>query len=116
MKILVVDDNETAAKAMQKLLTLRGYEVDIVFDGARAIEKVSTFEPSVILMDIGLPDMTGYEVAKQLRTILHYTGTLIALTGYGQDGDKAQADEAGFNYHLTKPAGLADIEAILTKL
>jgi signal transduction histidine kinase len=115
LKILVVDDNQIAAKALQKLLTLRGHGVSTAFDGAEAIKAVPELQPDVVMLDIGLPDMNGYEVAKKLRENL-YKGTLIALTGYGQDNDKRVAENAGFDYHLTKPAGLVEIEEILNKV
>jgi CheY-like chemotaxis protein len=113
LSILVVDDNETAAKALQKLLNLRGHTVTTAFSGEEALILIPDTEPQVVLMDIGLPDMTGYEVAQKLRQEKQYEGTLVALTGYGQDTDKETAQSAGFNHHLTKPAGLAEIEAIL---
>jgi signal transduction histidine kinase len=116
LKILVVDDNQTAAKALQRLLTLRGYNVSTAFDGEEAIKAVPEFEPDVVMLDIGLPDMSGYEVAQKLREVVRYQGTLIALTGYGQNTDRRTAESAGFNYHLTKPAGLAEIEEILAKV
>ncbi len=116
LSILVVDDNEAAAQGMQKLLTLRGHKVEMAFTGQGALETVQAAQPQVVMLDIGLPDMTGHEVAKQLRTQQNYAGTLIALTGYGQDDDKDRSHAAGFDHHLTKPAALAEIEAILNTL
>ncbi len=116
LKILVVDDNRTAVEAMQKLLRLRGHTVEIALTGEEAIAKTPEFDPQVILLDIGLPDMDGYVVAHALREQVLYRGTLIALTGYGQDNDKEKATSAGFQHHLTKPAGLAEIEEILATI
>lgn len=113
LRILVVDDNETALKLMQKLLTLRGHTVEAAPDGATALLSVPAFAPQAIMLDIGLPDMSGHDVARALREEQRYEGTLIALTGYGQESDKEEARTAGFDHHLVKPAGLAEIEAIL---
>ena len=115
-RVLVVDDNESAAKALQKLLTLRGHEVSAVFTGEAAMSSFAEADPDVILLDIGLPYMDGYEVARRLRDELHYEGTIVALTGYGQDADKEHAEGAGINFHLTKPAGLSEIEEIFAKI
>ncbi|MBA3789348.1 MASE1 domain-containing protein [Patescibacteria group bacterium] len=115
-KILVVDDNQAAAKALQKLLTLRGHTVETAFGANEALVSENEFKPRVILLDIGLPEMDGYEVARQLREVHLFSGTIIALTGYGQEEDKQKADGAGCDYHLTKPAGLVDIEEILKQI
>jgi signal transduction histidine kinase len=115
MKVLVVDDNEAAAHAMQRLLQLKGHEPKVAYDGKAAITSAAEFTPQVILLDIGLPDMSGYDVARKLLAA-GVNATLIALTGYGQDEDKEQAKVAGFDYHLTKPVGIADIEGILSQL
>jgi signal transduction histidine kinase len=115
--ILVVDDNKEAAKSMQKLLEHGGHQVSIVHDGPSAITAMSNAEAEVVLLDIGLPGMTGYEVAKNLRSTYGENPlVLLALTGYGQDEDKAKAHEAGFNQHLTKPVGIAEIETILARI
>jgi len=115
MKILVVDDNEAAGQALHKLLRLKGHEPKIAYDGTTALSTVTEFAPKVILLDIGLPDMSGYDVARKMRAA-GVSATLIALTGYGQDDDKARAKTAGFDYHLTKPVGISDIEKILSQL
>lgn len=115
-RIFIVDDNRAAADSLAKLLTLRGNVTATTYTGTDAITNALTFAPDVILLDIGLPDMSGYDVARALRTDGAYTGTLIALTGYGQDSDIRKATKAGFNHHLTKPAGLAEIEEILANV
>ncbi len=112
-RILVVDDNIAAAQALKKLLSLRGHAVDMAHSGAEALTMAAQMRPEVILLDIGLPDMDGYAVAKALYEQCEFPFTLVALTGYGQDSDKHKAGNSGFDHHLTKPAGLADIEAIL---
>jgi signal transduction histidine kinase/CheY-like chemotaxis protein len=110
--ILVVDDNEAAAQGIEKLLSRRGHRVTLAYDGASALSVTPSVVPDIVLLDIGLPDIDGYEVARQLRREKH-APYLVALTGYGQSEDKARAHDAGFSYHLTKPVGLADIEHVL---
>jgi CheY-like chemotaxis protein/anti-sigma regulatory factor (Ser/Thr protein kinase) len=110
--ILVVDDNEAAAQGLQKLLALRGHNVTLVYDGASALSVTPSIIPDIVLLDIGLPDIDGYEVARQLKREKP-APYIVALTGYGQSEDKERAEHAGFNYHLTKPVGLADIEQVL---
>jgi len=116
-KILVVDDNEAAADALGRLLRIRGHDISVAYGGAEALEKARESEPDVVIVDIQLPDMTGYEVARRLRS-KEKNGTrrtLVALTGYGQQEDKEKARQAGFDYHLTKPVGLKEVEAVLRK-
>lgn len=112
-RILVVDDNRAAADALAKLLALRGNVTEAVYAGEEAIERAPAFRPDVILLDIGLPDMEGYDVARAIRSDASVEATLIALTGYGQESDIRKAKKAGFDHHLVKPAGLAEIEEIL---
>ena len=114
--ILVVDDNEAAARALQKLLMIRYHDARTAADGGEALRMVTDFEPEVVILDIGLPDMDGYQVARILRQQNKPLKALIALSGYGQDEDKRKAIEAGFDYHLTKPVGLSEIEEILNTL
>jgi signal transduction histidine kinase len=112
--ILVVDDNKAAADGLARLLTHYGHTVSTAYDGSGALEEVQSKEPEVALLDIGLPDMDGYTVARQLRqTYSTNPLLLIALTGYGQESDKLEARDAGFDYHLTKPIGVSDIENVL---
>jgi signal transduction histidine kinase/ActR/RegA family two-component response regulator len=113
--ILIVDDNEAATEALSQLLLLRGHTVGLAHTGKEAIEKAAALQPEVILLDIGLPDMTGYEVAATLRREQTFPYFIIALTGYGQDDDKAKAKKAGIDQHLVKPAGLKEIQAALRK-
>jgi signal transduction histidine kinase/CheY-like chemotaxis protein len=115
-RILVVDDNQAAAHGLERLLTYKGYTVDVVYDGESALKEASVFAPDVVLLDIGLPGMDGYEVARRLIREDGSIPSLIAITGYGQEEDKRKAFEAGFNYHLTKPVGIAEIEDILVSL
>lgn len=115
--ILIVDDNHAAADGLSKLLEHSGHSVSVVYEGYSAIERVRTEKPQVVLLDIGLPGMDGYEVARTLRHEHGYNPIMIvALTGYGQEEDKLKARHAGFNYYLTKPVGIADVEAVLAKV
>jgi PAS domain S-box-containing protein len=103
-RILVVDDNLDSAQSMALLLELEGHEVQMALDGPQALERAQTFRPQVIVLDIGLPGLNGYEVARQVRSDPEMKQTvLIALTGYGRAEDRARSKEAGFDHHLTKP-------------
>lgn len=113
-KILIVDDNNAAAHSIGLLLMHTGHHVELAHDGKHALTAAESFDPSHILLDIGLPDMDGYEVARQIRRN-GGRSTLIALTGYGQEEDKEKARAAGFDYHLTKPVSVSDIEKILSQ-
>lgn len=115
LRVLVVDDNRDAADALGKLLTLRGQDVQVAYTAQEAIERSIELEPHVVILDIGLPDVDGYEVARRLRK-KKFGGTIIALTGYGQQSDKEKARDAGFQFHLTKPVRLKDVEAVLQKI
>ncbi len=115
-KILVVDDNEAAVEGLATLLRHYKNIVEVAYDGESALLLTERFAPEVIILDIGLPGMDGYEVAQKLRKEKKSSAVLIALTGYGQIEDKQKADESGFNYHLTKPVGIADLRAILNQL
>ena len=110
-RILVVDDNHDAAEATKVLLELGGHEVKMVGDGSEALASAPVFAPDVVLLDIGLPMMDGYQVARRLREVAQTRAScLIALTGYGQPADRERARVAGFDHHLTKPA---DPDALL---
>lgn len=116
-KILVVDDNQDAVTMLSMLLTLRGNDVITAFNGEEAITAARRMRPSVIFLDIGLPGMDGYTVAKTLRGQPETAAaTLIAVTGYGQDEDKRKSKAAGFSYHLVKPADLNEIDKILMSI
>jgi PAS domain S-box-containing protein len=103
-RLLIADDNEDAAESLAALLRMDGHDVAVVSNGRQALAAISATQPEVALLDIGMPDLSGYEVARQLRQgPLGQNITLIAITGWGQDRDKARAIEAGFNHHFTKP-------------
>ena len=111
-KILVVDDNEAAAEGLGTLLRLVGHEVMVAFGGEEALTAAKSFVPDVILLDIGLPGMDGYEVIKRLK-LLEVKALFVALTGYGQDEDKLRTKTAGFAHHLVKPVGIRELQEIL---
>jgi PAS domain S-box-containing protein len=103
-RILIADDNRDAAESLAMLLQLDGHEVTIVHDGQAALAAVQSRRPEIVLLDIGMPKLSGYEVARQVRQgLLGRTVTLVAVTGWGQESDKARALAAGFNHHFTKP-------------
>jgi PAS domain S-box-containing protein len=103
-RVLIADDNRDAAESLAILLRMDGHEVTVVHDGKEALAVFAADRPEVVLLDIGMPELNGYEVARQVReNSLGRAVTLIAVTGWGQDADKARALAAGFNHHFTKP-------------
>ncbi|MBI3838430.1 MAG: PAS domain S-box protein [Planctomycetia bacterium] len=119
-RVLIVDDNHSAAESLGRLLSkLWSHEVAFAYDGTTAIEKVEQWHPDVVLLDIGLPGLNGYEVARHIRQMPQGKSVfLVALTGYGQDEDRRKSLEAGFDEHLVKPAPVAALQEIFvhTKL
>jgi CheY-like chemotaxis protein len=111
LRILVVDDNHDAATAIATMLELEGHAVRTAHDGEEALGAVTTHSPAVVVLDIGLPLLDGYEVARRMRAMPELAGALlIAVTGYGQSEDRAAATDAGFDHHFVKPA---DPQALL---
>jgi PAS domain S-box-containing protein len=103
-RVLVVDDNQDATETLELLLQLWGHEVRIAYDGEGALAQVAELRPDIVLLDIGLPGMSGYEVARRMRALPECRDVmLVAVTGYGQDSDRRQSQEAGFDHHLVKP-------------
>src|SRR5688572_23650578 len=116
-RVLVVDDNRDAAESLSLVLGFAGYEVMTAFNGIEALETGSRERPEAALIDIGMPGMSGHEVARRIR--LEAWGkhaALIALTGWGQDSDKQLAIGAGFDEHMTKPVDPGDVEELLGTL
>jgi DNA-binding response OmpR family regulator len=114
VRVLVVEDNVDAAETLADLLRIWGYEVEVVHDGQAAVEAAPRFRPRAVLLDIGLPRMNGYEVARWLRRRPDLDGVqLIAVTGYGQESDRARGREAGFDHHLVKPVDLEVLRRLL---
>jgi CheY-like chemotaxis protein len=114
-RILVADDNKDAADSLAMLLELAGHEVRVAHNGRAALALAQAFRPDTALLDIGMPDLSGYEVAQELRREPWGTGIhLIALTGWGQDSDRQRARTAGFNHHVTKPIDPTALEALMS--
>jgi len=115
-RVLVVDDNVDMADSLSLLLSLRGYKVDTAYDGLAALKKAASFHPEVVLLDIGLPGLDGYEVATRLRRRRRTAKSLlVALTGYGGEDDQLRALQAGFDHHLTKPVDPIVIYRLLAR-
>ena len=115
-RVLIVDDNVDACESIAMILRLSGYDVRCVYDGPSVLQTAGSYRPDVVVLDIGLPGMSGYEVARQLRELPEFKRTpLVAMTGYGQDDDRRRSQEAGFDYHLTKPIDPDALRAIVTR-
>jgi PAS domain S-box-containing protein len=115
-RILVVDDKRSNAQSLEVLLQALGQEVYTTYDGLAALELARRHRPDIVLLDIGLPLMDGYEVARRCREEAGLHGmTLVAMTGYGQDSDKQRSQEAGFDAHLVKPVNLQDLVLLLSQ-
>jgi two-component system CheB/CheR fusion protein len=113
-RVLVVDDNRDAAESLAALIGALGHQVQVLDDGSQALAVSAEWRPDVMLLDIGLPGMDGFEVARRLRAMPELSNMcLIACTGYGGDDDLRRMDEAGFDGHLIKPVGVTDLERIL---
>jgi DNA-binding response OmpR family regulator len=109
-RILVVDDNADAADSLGMLLQVRGDEVRIAYDGLEALELAGAFNPEIVLLDIGMPKISGYDVARRLRESRGNSVFIIAISGWGQEDDRKRARDSGFDHHFTKPV---DFEALL---
>jgi PAS domain S-box-containing protein len=117
LRVLVVDDNIDAADTLGALLDMNGHATRVANDGYQAIEMAQEFQPQVVFLDIGLPGMNGYEVARKLRELPGMDRAfLVALTGWGTREDRERSSEAGFDHHLTKPADMNAVETLLSNL
>jgi len=111
---MVVDDNQDAANSLAMLLKLKGHEVRVAYSGMAALEMMKTYTPDVVFLDIGMPGMDGYEVARRIREIPGLAKVVLAaLTGWGQQEDRRRTAEASFDHHLVKPPELQAVENIL---
>ncbi|TFZ08589.1 ATP-binding protein [Ramlibacter humi] len=114
LKVLVVDDNIDAAETLATVLQMAGCETRLLHEGTHVLDGAQAFGPDIILLDIGLPGRSGYEVAMQLRQVPRFARTpLVAITGWGAEGDRQRAQAAGFDHHLTKPIDFAQLEPLL---
>jgi CheY-like chemotaxis protein len=113
-RVLVVDDHRDAARILSLLLDTLGHEVRTASSGEQALDEAAQFEPDVIFLDIGLPRLNGYDVARQLRARPgSKRPTLVALTGWGHEDDRKQAMAAGFDHHLVKPVNVSTLRDLL---
>jgi CheY-like chemotaxis protein len=116
-RILVVDDSESAAHLLARLLTKLGQEIQVAHSAEQALAVFADFQPELVISDIGMPGMSGLELAQRLRALPDVKQPmLVALTGYGQESDRREVMSAGFNKHLTKPIGLAVLQQLLAEL
>jgi two-component system, chemotaxis family, CheB/CheR fusion protein len=117
LRVLVVEDNPDCGESLAMLVRLYGHQVQVVLDGDAALQTVQTFQPDVVLLDIGLPKMDGYELARRLRSlVLAKRPFLVAVTGFGQDADLTRSEEAGIDMHFVKPVEPARLQQVLNRL
>ncbi|HEV8313660.1 MAG TPA: response regulator [Burkholderiaceae bacterium] len=116
-RVLLIDDNPDAVEALAELLRLSGHNVRTAGDGPSGLALATQFEPEFVLCDLGLPGMSGYEVALALRALpgAARSAVIVALTGHGTDEDRQRSASAGFDVHLLKPIDPAVIEGLLEK-
>jgi CheY-like chemotaxis protein len=116
-RILVVDDNKDSADSLSIMLKIIGMDVHTAYDGLEAVEAAAAFKPDVVLLDIGLPQLNGYEAARRIREQPWGKDmVLVAVTGWGQEEDRRRSQEAGFNAHMVKPVDPAALQQILAAL
>jgi two-component system, sensor histidine kinase len=114
--VLLIEDNADAREALRVLLELDGYDVEVAADGPQGIEVARAKTPAVALVDIGLPGIDGYEVARRLRALPGPRSFLVALTGYSDPDDRRRAEEAGFDAHVVKPVDPDELTRLLARL
>jgi CheY-like chemotaxis protein len=112
-RVLVIDDNEDAAEALAMLVSALGGEARLANDGETGVTQVLAFRPDVVLLDIGMPGIDGYETCRRIRRAVGANVVIVALTGWGQEQDRREARNAGFDAHLIKPADPATLERLL---
>lgn len=116
-KILVVDDNHDSALSLAMMLSIMGHDTRTAHDGESAVLAAESFQPEVVLLDIGLPKLNGYEVAQRIREQPWGAAMyLIAVTGWGQDEDRQRSSEVGLNLHMVKPVEPSALEKLLASL
>ena len=114
-RILVVDDDRDSARSLAMLLEILGFDVRMAFDGKSALDTLGQFDAQIVLLDIEMPGMDGFEVARRIRALPGGANVvLVALTGWGQDGDRVRSREAGFDHHLLKPVGSESLRSLLS--
>ena len=116
MRVLVVEDNPSAAQSLVQLLHCAGHEAEVAADAPEAVALAEAHPPDVVLLDIGLPGMDGWQLARRLRRLdSPKPALLVALTGHGDEDDLRRSQKAGIDLHLTKPADAAQLEALLSR-
>lgn len=116
MRVLVVEDQAESAASLAQLLRLAGHDVEIACDGPAAVESVHTNSPDVVLLDLGLPKMNGWEVASQIRQqSLFKTPLMVAVTAHGAEEDRQHSEQAGIDLHLTKPVDAGALQELLQR-
>jgi CheY-like chemotaxis protein len=116
-RILVVDDNQDSAESLAMLLQLSGHETQTAHDGLQAVEMAVSFRPDVVLLDLGLPKLNGYDAARRIREQRRDPGlVIVALTGWGQEHDRRRSREAGIDFHLVKPVEYGTVVTLLAEL
>ena len=116
-RILIADDNQDSADSLAMFLKIKGYEVGTAYDGEQAVEAAEALRPDVALLDIGMPNLDGYDACRRIRQQPWGQGMfLIALTGWGQEEDRRRTEEAGFDQHLVKPVDPAALMKLLASL
>jgi CheY-like chemotaxis protein len=117
LRVLITEDNRDSADSLKALLDALGYDGHIAYDGETAVRSAAALRPDVIIMDIGLPGMDGYEAARQIRAQNPAARlTIVALTGWGQHADRLKSADAGIDHHLLKPLDLTVLRQILDSL
>ena len=114
--MLIVDDNEDAALGLAAMLESQGCAIETAFTGGAALDKVANFQPEALILDIGLPDMSGYELLRKIKNVYLREATYIALSGYSRSVFNGESTEGRFHYHLTKPADFKDLLDILSSV
>ena len=115
-RVLLIDDNFDAADSLAQLLAMSGHDARMAVDGASALRLAQEFQPEFVFCDLGLPGMSGYDVARRLRVMRELDGVrLVALTGYGTESDRQKSRDAGFDVHLTKPVDPQALDAVLAR-
>jgi DNA-binding response OmpR family regulator len=114
-RVLVIEDNPDGRGSLRVILKTLGHEVEVAADGEEGVRKGLTQHPEVVLVDIGLPGLSGFEVARRLRAVLGRGVLLIAHTGYGQPEDVKRGEEAGFDAYLVKPADLQELSSLVDR-
>jgi CheY-like chemotaxis protein len=116
-RLLIADDLRDSADSLAQLLRMMGHDVMTAYDGEEAVKAAAEFQPDLVLLDIGMPKVTGYEACRRIRLAPWGKNMLlVALTGWGQERDRRTAEEAGFDYHLLKPASPAELLKLLATL